>query len=143
MTPSQIQFIDSGDAKITLEADGASTLLIKGDDGSEIGYLKNVTFIRNHTTTSSSPYSLPITVDRVGIQNTSETNPFYVDLPATTAALAGRTFRLKDETGNAGSFPIHIRANGSDVIDGASPYILNTDYNAVTLYCDGSNWFIE
>ena len=142
ISTDQISFLDSADAKLTLEIDGASTLWIKGDDGSEIGFIKNATLVRNHTITSSSPYAVPVTVDRLGIRNTSETNPFIINLPS-ASTLAGRTFRFKDEIGNAGSFQINLVADGSDLIDNTGTIILNVDNVAITIYCDGSNWFIE
>ena len=145
-TTVQLRFQEGGDTKVSIESDGASTLKFYGDDGSEIGFVKNVTLIRNHAITSSSPYSVPVTVDRVGIRNTGETNPFIVNLPALAFSLAGRTFRFKDETGNCGSFPIHIRPNGSDTLDGSTnDYVLNVNYSAVTIYCDslGAAWFVE
>lgn len=143
ITPIQVQFLDSADAKVTIEADGASTIWFKGDDGAETAFLKNCTLIRNRVEATSSPYAVPTDVDRVGILNTGEANPFYVDLPAASSALNGRAFRLKDEAGNAGSFPIHIRPNGAETVDGATTLILNVNYQGITVYCNGTVWFGE
>lgn len=38
---------------------------------------------------------------------------------------------------------ITIDGNASETIDGATTTTLNTQYESVTLYCDGSNWFIQ
>jgi len=143
-TNIQIQFLDADDAKITMEAEGASTVLFRGDDGSEIGHIKNVTVIPNHVDASSSPFAVAASsADRIHIENSNEVSPFYVDLPDITTVAEGRTFRIKDSLPNAGSFPIHIRPNGSDTIEGASEYILNNDWIGVTMYRKGTKWIAE
>lgn len=60
----------------------------------------------------------------------------------TEQTVAGRVIRIKDAGGNAGTNNITITTEGAQTIDGAATLILNTNYQAVDLYCDGSNWFI-
>ena len=52
-----------------------------------------------------------------------------------------KKFRLKkiDSSANA----ITITPNGSQKIDGASSWTLSTQYEAITLVSDGSNWHVE
>lgn len=54
---------------------------------------------------------------------------------------SGRRLTIKktDSSFNA----VTIDANASETIDGALTTTLNTQYEAVTLICDGSNWHIE
>ena len=61
----------------------------------------------------------------------------------------GRIITIKDgglsesgATTGAGTNNITITTEGSETIDGADTLVINTDYAAVTLYCDGTNWFI-
>ena len=58
-------------------------------------------------------------------------------LPAATAA-ANFVFGVK----NTGSGTITIDGDGSETIDGATTLALDTQYEAVELICDGSNWHV-
>jgi hypothetical protein len=56
---------------------------------------------------------------------------------------AGRMFIFKDQSGQASqSTYIQINPYGSETIDGASSFKLVAPYEAVTVYCDGTNWYI-
>jgi hypothetical protein len=60
----------------------------------------------------------------------------------TAAASTGNkelTIKKTDSSGNA----ITIDGNASETIDGATTYSLPTQYKAVTIVCDGSNWHIK
>jgi hypothetical protein len=70
------------------------------------------------------------------------TGGITVTLPTAASAGTGRVIFVKDRDGNAGSDPITVEGNGSETIDGALTYVLNIDYQSVTLVTDGSNWMI-
>jgi len=55
---------------------------------------------------------------------------------------AGNWFIIKDAGGLAGTNNITIDTEGSQKIDGQDTLVINTNYDHVTLYCDGSNLFI-
>ena len=70
--------------------------------------------------------------------------------------VAGVTIVVKDEEGNAGivtpsgigiinTIQIVPNVTRPDTIDGATqPYVLSTNYQSVTLQCDGNgNWIVE
>lgn len=61
-----------------------------------------------------------------------------VNLPA-AASNTGRVYNIKN-IGAAAT--ITIDPNASETIDGATTYTLTTQYQTVTIQCDGSNWFI-
>lgn len=144
MTTSQVQFQDSDDTKVSLESDGASSIMFRGDNGSELAFGKNIELISNGTDATASPFTISNAIHgRVFVVNSAETDPFYVDLPATSTVANGRTFRVKDDLGNASSFPIHIRPNGVEQIEGASVYVLNVNRSSVTLYRKGNHWNVE
>jgi len=63
-----------------------------------------------------------------------------VTLPVPTA---GRTLTIKDISGSAGTNNITVSHHSSELIDGASSYIILTNYGAVNLVSDGANWYIE
>lgn len=55
----------------------------------------------------------------------------------------GREVIIKDAGGNANTNNITIDTEGSETIDGAATYVINTNYGIVRLYCDGNNWFTK
>ena len=61
-----------------------------------------------------------------------------VNLPA-AASNTGRVYNIKN-IGAAAT--ITIDPNAAETIDGATTYTLTTQYESVTLQCDGSAWFI-
>lgn len=63
---------------------------------------------------------------------------FTVDLPA-ASGLAGKRFVFKKV--NTDFNKITIDPNGSETIDGATTYILNTPNESVVLVCDGTSWY--
>lgn len=73
---------------------------------------------------------------------------------ATTSTSAARTHTIRtadtvgrriyiftDEGGNAGTNNITIATEGTQKINGADTYVINTNYGSVRLYCNGTNWF--
>lgn len=66
-----------------------------------------------------------------------------INLEAAATAGGGRVLVIKDATGTAGTNNITIEPDGSETIDGASNFVMNTNYGAVTLACDGSSgWYV-
>jgi len=57
-------------------------------------------------------------------------------------AVEGATYIIKDEGGNASSNNITIATPGTETIDSSASTTIVSNYNSVTLYSDGSNWFI-
>jgi hypothetical protein len=58
------------------------------------------------------------------------------------AGNSGRTLRIKDISGTAGTNHITLSVTGGADIDGASSYVLNLNYAGVHLICNGTNWFV-
>ncbi len=63
-------------------------------------------------------------------------------LSAADTAAAGREITVKDIDGNAGINNITIDGDGA-LIDGQSEFTLNRNYDAVTIYTDGTNWRVK
>lgn len=74
----------------------------------------------------------------IGVTDTSA--PRTITLPA-ASGLAGKQIIIKDESGAAATNNITIDGNASESIDGAATALISTNYGALRLYCDGSNWF--
>ncbi len=63
---------------------------------------------------------------------------FTVNLPA-SASNSGKSIDVK----NIGTGAITVDGNASETIDGATTFVLVTQYQSVTLISDGTNWYIR
>lgn len=89
------------------------------------------------TTAKTTTYTA--TGDETLITCDATSAAFTVTLPA-AASFTGKRYVIKkiDSSVNA----ITIDPNGAELVDGASTTTLNTQYEAVEIVCDGSNWHI-
>lgn len=81
-------------------------------------------------------YSSPQGFDIIEVVNTSGAAiNQYLPVPA------GRQIMVvKDGGGNAGTYPITILDSLGKLIDGSASYVLNMNYQSITLYYNGSAW---
>ena len=56
--------------------------------------------------------------------------------------LSGAVYVVKDELAAVRTGAILIQASGSDTIDGGATYQLSGSYPAISLYSNGTNWFV-
>lgn len=84
---------------------------------------------------TSSPYNVGLE-EAVLVQ--SHSGVFTVNLPV--APIPGTTIYVKDFAGVAAGNVINV-ASGAN-IDGASPYVINTNFGAVRVIFNGSTWSI-
>ncbi len=70
---------------------------------------------------------------------TSLTGPRTVTLP-TAVGLRGKVMGFKDGAGTAGTNNITIDAAGTETIDGALTFVINSNYGEVWIKSDGANW---
>ncbi len=111
-------------------------LVLSGGAGSEIltwsindGYVKS-----GMVTIDADPG------DRlIGVANTGA--PVTVNLLAIAELPAGDTITIKDESGGAAANNITVTP-ASETIDGNATHVINTNFGHVTLYSDGTNYFI-
>lgn len=96
----------------------------------------------NITTVNAATYDLLISDYLVHVTYTS-TNPVTSLTLPTAQTLAGRVIRIIDAGNNAGTNPITIDTQGIEDINGLDTYVIDTDRGAVSLYSDGSDWFID
>lgn len=68
----------------------------------------------------------------------SATSAISIFLPAPRAGL---NFMVKDSGGLAATNNVTIVRNSTDLIDGAATKVISTNYGAVRLVADGSNWY--
>ena len=87
--------------------------------------------------TVTASYSVLTTDYIVGVNASAAAT---ITLPAVAANL---TFVIKDESGAAGTNNITIATTGTGVnIDGQATVVMNLNYQSVSLYCTGTQWFI-
>lgn len=106
--------------------------LVRSGD-SIIGVSGNYNSINSYT---ASTVTLT-TLTNIALIQTSGSS-ITVNLPATPSS--GQTITIKDK-GSALTNNITVSGNGND-IDGASNAIINTNYGAIEVIYDGSEWFI-
>ena len=93
------------------------------------------------TTVAAATYDLVITDTLLNVTYTGTAAVTSLTL-ITSQAVAGRTIVIKDAGGNASANNITIDTEGGETIDGQATYVSSTDYESITLYSDGTNWFI-
>ena len=94
----------------------------------------------NTTTVAGATYTV-LRTDDIIHSTYSATGAVTITIP--TALMAEKkTFTIKDAGGKAGTNNITIATQGAETIDGGVTYIITNDYDAITLYSNGSHWFI-
>lgn len=102
---------------ITIAASGTSTL--------------------TYTAVSTTPYVVLATDDFLGVNSSSAS--ITIKLP--NAPVTGRVYIIKDSTGSAATHNITVTTvGGTDDIDGATSYVINANYEAISVLFDGTNW---
>ena len=97
---------------------------------------------RRVTTVNAATYDLLETDYILHVTYTATGAVTSLTLP-TAQVIKGRMVIIKDAGGLSGTNNITIDTEGSETIDGAATLVINGNYNAVTIYCDGTNWFIN
>ena len=95
--------------------------------------------IQNVTRVTTATYSI-LASDNIIHSTYSATGAVTITLP-TAQLVSGRIITIKDAGGLAGTNNITIATEGAEKIDGLDTLVINNNYNSVTLYSDGTNWF--
>jgi len=146
------QFLDA-------KLDGVGSTTVK-DEGSNITTaVASFDFVGSGVTATNSGNNVTVTIpggggfSRTAVTSTitasissailgvSAGSAIDIRLPSAGDYTAGQNFIVKDESGNAHTNNITIRASGSQTIDGSSSIILESPYSAVNIYSNGSDKF--
>ena len=95
----------------------------------------------NTTTVNAATYDLLTTDYILDVTYTGTGAVTSLTLP-TAQCTDGRIVIVFDAGGSAGTNNITIDTEGSEKINGEDTYIINGDYDAITIQSDGSNWFV-
>lgn len=96
--------------------------------------------VRSVTTVNAATYDLLVSDYILSVTYTATGAVTSLTLP-TAQVVAGRIAIVKDAGGNAGTNNITVDTEGAQTIDGVSTYVINSNYQSASLYCDGTNWF--
>jgi hypothetical protein len=135
-------------ASRALVSDGSGFVSAATTTATEIGYVNGVTSaiqtqinskigITDIFNMSTGSGAFSASADTTYVVDTSG-GVATVTLPAPTA---DRFVRIKDN-GNAVANNITVNPNAAETLDGASSYVISSDYGAATFVADGTNWYI-
>ncbi len=96
--------------------------------------------VLNVTAVSASTYSV-LEADYILHVTYTNTGAATVTIP-TAQVEAGRILHIKDADFNANANNITVATGGSEKIDGNATYTISTDGGSVSLYSDGTDWFV-
>jgi hypothetical protein len=106
---------------------GANTITISSTGADLLAY----------TNVNTTPYIVLSTDEYLGVDCSGA--PIQINLP--NAPSTGRVFNIKDRTGNANINNITVTTVGGVVnIDGATTYVMNTQYAAINVLFDGTTY---
>lgn len=66
--------------------------------------------------------------------------PFDIDVELPRASAGLRIHVMKSDVG---ANVVSVNGSMGDLINGVASYVLNNQYDSVTVYSDGTNWFVE
>lgn len=95
----------------------------------------------NVTDVNAATYDTVVTDYILGCSYTATGAITSLTLP-TAQLVEGRTIIVKDTGGLAATNNITIDTEGGEKIDGSDTYVMNSNYQAITLFSNGTNWFI-
>lgn len=79
----------------------------------------------------------------IGVDTQNATGSVVVYLPRASGSVSGRTYTIKDESGNCNNNLIIVEPTNGNTIDGLNNVILDSPYASLNVYTDGvSRWFI-
>jgi hypothetical protein len=113
---------------VTIISNGANWLILGGSILSGFANIKSIT----------ASYTATLADEKIYANATG--GAITVTLPA-AATSKGKVYSIKkiDLSANA----VTIDGNASETIDGALTKIINTQWTAVSIYCNGSGWYVE
>ena len=133
---NQLKFTAGGTLGMTMTAGAITTFIGVNVNGGNFtfakGFIGIVRSVAGNITGATTDYCLNVTstasARTVTVPNVSNSNQIYV---------------IKDGSGAAGTNNITVTTPGGTVtIDGATTYVINTNWGSVTLIFDGTNYLI-
>lgn len=116
----------------------AGNLILSTSYGQQAAYVKG--FGGGYTAVAVASYAITNGDYILGVRRG---NYITMSLPAPTAGNTGRVFLIKDEFENRGTGSIYVTgASAGFTIDHSDSYVMSGSSPAISLYSNGSNWFV-
>jgi len=96
--------------------------------------------LRTAPAAGSFPYTALLNDYYIGVTDTSVART--INLPPAATAESGCVYVIKDESGVCSVNNITIDADGGELIDGATTYVLSSNWASATLICTGTAWMV-
>jgi len=91
------------------------------------------------TTVLTSTYTI-LPTDTIVSCKYSNTGTLAITLPLVSAVSVGKTFHIIDADGNA--YNNNITVSSTNTINGETSVLITQDYQSISIYSDGTAWFI-
>ena len=95
-------------------------------------------WVGSTTAVAATPYVGLATDEVLLVDGTTISSAVGITLPP---PVARKTIKIIDTTGTAATYAITVTQNAADTIDGATSIVMNSNYEALTLISDGTDWF--
>ncbi len=100
-------------------------------------------FVGAYRAVSSNSYTVTTSDHIIGVSNSLQTTIVF---PSASTIAAGTIFTIKDElldrTSAGNNITITGTAGGNQLFDGEGTYVLTGTMPAISVYSNGSNWFV-
>ena len=133
-------YIGDGAANAYLSAQSTETSVIYYDTTTGLLSYRAHNII-DTTTVNVATYDLLTTDYILHVTYTGTAAVTSLTLP-TAQCVDGRLVIIKDAGGNASVNNITVDTEGAETIDGAATAVISGDYDSITLYSNGTNWYI-
>lgn len=110
------------------------------DSATDKFYAKRTTFESMYTNRTAKTADYTATSDDFQISIGTRAAVITITLPV-AASNTNKLLVINDQAGLAGAYNVIVARSGSDLINGATSYTINTNNGTVALYSDGSNWY--
>lgn len=119
---------------------GAGTVTVTGTPVSNTLTISlSGTTVLSYTNVTTTPYVATVTDNFLSV----DTSSLAITIQLPNAATLGRSFTIKDRTGAAATRNITVTTVGGAVnIDGATTFVMNTNYQSVQVLGNGSTYEI-
>jgi hypothetical protein len=119
----------------TYTSDGISNWITVADAGSSVTSSSAVSISTVSTTSALGANDGPFIDVTAG--------SLTITLPPVALVVAGKTYTIKDSDGVAAATNITIDGNAAETIDGVATFVMDTDFQSVSLISLGDKWVVS
>ena len=121
----------------SLSVMSSSTYILSASVPTETVHVRG--FAGQYRNIVATPYAIQSSDYVMGVQRA---NYVTMSLPPANVSNRGQIYIIKDEFNGRGTGSIYITASAGNTIDNTDSYIMTGSNPAISLYSNGSNWFV-